>query len=304
MRTNWLAALIVAATLMMSTAAQAKHVRFLGPHPCPARYGGGYCYIDAPHIHAYAPDKTTLYQQVGDQYVFTGDPTPYGYDGERHAFYGHHPIVTETGEPVYCVIDGPHYHPFAAPATPDFKVKSDVAFYIGPPLPVPQAHVRLVNAAVRPYVQYRPAVTVEPPPEYHAEVWVAPPGVTLGVSPPPEVTVEAPEPPSVTVAAPVAPSVVVSAPRPHVSVEVIAPPPPSFVVEPPSATVVVGVPAPPGIYVGAPAPRAVVVGSPGVFVGGPRGHWEGHRERENDQGENGRWHHDNGRHNGWGKHGR
>ena len=265
MRTRWLAILIVAASVMLSTAAQAKHVRFLGPHPCPARYGGGYCYIDAPHIHAYAPDKTALYQQVGDQYVFTGDPTPFGYDGERHAFYGHHPIVTETGEPVYCVIDGPHYHPFVAPETPDFKVKGDVAFYIGPPLPVQPAHVRLVNAAERPYVQYRPSVVVEPPPEYHAEIWVAPPGVTLGLPPPPEVTIAAPEPPS--------------------------------------ATVVVGAPAPPGVFVGGPGVvvggPGVVVGGRGHFE--HEGRWE-HEDHEDHEG--GEWHHDNGKHNGWGKHGR
>ena len=42
-------------------------------------------------------------------------------DGERHPFYGHHPVVTVSGEPVFCYLDGPHYHPFEAPSIPDYK---------------------------------------------------------------------------------------------------------------------------------------------------------------------------------------
>ena len=128
---------VLAVLAALTSRAEARHIRFLGAHPIPARYGGGYCYIEAPHMHIYGPDRPALYQEVGDDYVFTGDPTPFGYEGERHPFYGHHPVMVDgSPEPVYCVIDGPHYHPFAPPDTPDFKVKGDVAFYIGPPLPV------------------------------------------------------------------------------------------------------------------------------------------------------------------------
>ena len=55
--------------------ADARHVQFLGAHPIASKYGGGFCYIEAPHVHAYAPDHVGLYQQVGDEFVFTGDPT-------------------------------------------------------------------------------------------------------------------------------------------------------------------------------------------------------------------------------------
>jgi hypothetical protein len=264
--------------------AHAKHVRYLGAHPISAKHGGGYCYIEAPHIHSYAPDHLSLYQQTGDELVFTGDPTPFGYDGERHTFYGHHPVVVaDAPEPIYCLIDGPHFHAYAPPPGPDFKMKSDVAFYVGAPIPAPRARVRLVNAEERPFAAFRPTVTVEPPPEFHAEVYV-------------------PGPPGVEVVAPMPPSVVVE--PPHARVEVSAP---GVFVEPPHAHVEVrapGVfiapPAPPSVTFVAPAPPSahVVIGAPapaGVYVEG-RGrvvqhtyHYEGHE------------HHDNGRHNGWHK---
>jgi hypothetical protein len=274
--------------LACATRAEAKHIRYLGPHPIVAKRGGGYCYIEVPHMHAYAPDHTNLYQRVGDEYVFTGDPTPFGYDGDKHTFYGHHPVVTVTGEPVYCLIDGPHFHAYAPPETPDYKVKGDVAFYIGPPLPVRPAQVKVVNAEYRPYVDLRPVVTVEPPPEFHAEVYV-------------------PGPPGVVVNAPAPPNVYIDAPRPHVSVEVSAPG--VYVAPPAPPSVTIGVPAP-HVIVAAPAPGAVVVGAPGAVVVEHGGRWHG--RGENDQGEDhdrGRhngWgeHHDNGRHEGWGKHGR
>src|SRR5262245_55380174 len=66
--------------------------RFMGAHPLTARPPAGYCYIDVPHTHDYLPDRPALYQQVGDSYVFTGDPTPFGYQGEKTVFYGHHPV--------------------------------------------------------------------------------------------------------------------------------------------------------------------------------------------------------------------
>jgi hypothetical protein len=260
-RTIILALLVVAA---VATRAEAKHVRFLGPHPIAAKFGGGYCYIEAPHLHVYGPDRPNLYQQVGDEYVFAGDPTPFGYEGDRHPFYGHHPVIVDgSPEPVYCVIDGPHFHAYAAPSTPDYRVKDGVAFYVAP---IPQAYikparVRVVNAEYRPYVSFRPTVEVAPPPEWHGEVYVAGPSVEVR-----------------------APGVFVP-PPPGVTVEVSAPG--------------VFVPPPPHVVVGGPR---VVVGAPGpVFVGERHEeHWEHH---DNGRHEGWGDHHDNGRHEGWGEHG-
>jgi hypothetical protein len=253
----------VLALVAVAARAEAKHVRFLGPHPIAAKYGGGYCYIEAPHLHIYAPDRPALYQQVGDDFVFTGDPTPFGYDGERHPFYGHHPVaVADAAEPVYCVIDGPHFHSYAAPSTPDYRVKNGVAFYVSP-IPAPfvrPARVRGVNAEYRPYVSFRPTVEVSPPPEWHGEVYVAGPGVDV-------------RGPAFDVRGP---SVEVHAPG------IFVPPPPRVAVEVRA----------PGVFIAPPGP--VIVGAPGrVVVGGHHEErWE-HREEH--------WeHHDNGRHEGWG----
>ena len=120
MRTRMLVAAL-AMMLLSAARAEARHVHFLGAHPIAAKYGGGYCYIESPHLHLYAPDHAALYQQVNDQYVFTGDPTPFGYEGDKHPFYGHHPVVTVGAEPVYCYINGPHFHAFAAPDMPDYR---------------------------------------------------------------------------------------------------------------------------------------------------------------------------------------
>lgn len=198
--------------------AEARHARFLGPHPIAARFGGGFCYIEAPHLHVYLPDHAALYQQVGGAYVFTGDPTPFGYEGERHVFYGHHPVLTVVGdEHVYCYLDGPHYHAYN-PEGADFKIKDGVAFYVGPYEPVyfkvKPHRAKLVNAEYRPFVVVRPVVQVAPPPEWRGEVVLAPPRAHV------EVEVRAP---GVFVAPP--PPVMVVPPAPHV---LIAPPAPIF----------------------------------------------------------------------------
>jgi hypothetical protein len=296
MNTLRIGLLALLAVIALAARAEAKHVRFLGPHPIAAKYGGGYCYIEVPHLHAYAPDHPALYHDQEGQLVFTGDPTPFGYDGQRYPFYGHHPIPGAPG--VYCYLNGPHYHPYPAPEAPDYRMQKGVAFYVGQYDPIyykEKPHrERLIQAEYRPYVSFRPTVEVAPPPEWQGEVWVAPPAVGFAA---PGVTVEAPgvvvsapgvvvAPPSVEVVAPPAPHVYLPGP-PHVYV----PGPPHVVVQPPRPVFVappaphVYVPGPPGVVVG--APRPVIVG-PGVYeVRGKHEHWE-HEE-----------HHDNGKHKGW-----
>src|SRR5262245_1903174 len=66
--------------------------RYAGAHPIASRPNAGYCYIDVPHMHDYLPDRPELYQQVGAGYVFVGDPTPFGYQGQKTVYYGHHPV--------------------------------------------------------------------------------------------------------------------------------------------------------------------------------------------------------------------
>jgi hypothetical protein len=288
-RTRPLLVAALAASLLLGAArnADARPVHFMGPHPIAARFGGGFCYIETPHLHGYAPDHQALYQEVGGQFVFTADPTPFGYEGDKHTFYGHHPIITvEGGEPVYCFLDGPHFHPYAAPETAEYKMKDGVAFYVGPFAPsyarMKPHRVKVVNAEYRPYVELRPTVQVEPPPEWHGEVYISAPVPSVTVRTP-GVYVDAPHPrASVEVYAP-APGIVVAPPAPHVVIGAPAPrvdvyaPAPHVMVAPPAPHVMIGAPAP-TVVVGAPAPGVVVTGQV-------------------------RMHHDNGRHEGWRKHG-
>jgi len=170
---------ILSALLLFCPAASASPTYFLGSHPIPKRGGGGYCYVEGRHVHPYEPVPHFLFQEVDRQYVFTGDPVPFGYDRERHVFYGHHPITTQAGGAiVYCFLDGAHYHAFAAPDKPDFVVKDGVAFYVGL-FSSYFFHLegqlrQAVNEFYRPYSSYRPAVDVAPPPEWRDDLRLPP----------------------------------------------------------------------------------------------------------------------------------
>ncbi len=148
-----------------------QQVRYVGIHPIPKSEGGGICYIEGPHVHVYAADKIQYRDHRGENY-FVGDPVAYGYDGPRHAYKGHHPIhvdaVVGDGDPQteWCYIDGPHYHYFAPPEGPEFRVEGDAYFYVGEP---PRAYVAgrpqymKINAVYAPLVYARPVVAVEAP---------------------------------------------------------------------------------------------------------------------------------------------
>ena len=201
--------------------------RYLGAHPI-TNVVNGYCQIDVPHTHGYSPDKPALYQRVGEDYVFTGDPVPFGYDGQKTVFYGHHPVPVHVEAlpgsvpppPTFCFLKGPHFHEYpVAHEAPGYKVQNDVVFYVGPiPPEVARARPQVekaIEVEYRPYVAQRPKVIVTPPPEWQGTVWV---------EPPPQVVV-APSNPTVVVA-PSNPTVVVAAPAPAV---VVAPPAPVFI---------------------------------------------------------------------------
>jgi hypothetical protein len=145
-----------------------RQVRFAGIHPIPKSEGGGMCYIEGPHVHIYAANAVE-YRDEGPDHVFVGDPVAYGYAGPKYAYKGPHPIVVETdGEPhtEYCYIEGPHFHPFAPPDGPEFKMVGNAYFYVGTP---PQAFVDArprfvgINAVYQPMVYTRPVVDVEAP---------------------------------------------------------------------------------------------------------------------------------------------
>ncbi len=172
MKTRWI---LVGLALAFATPATAKkygkQVRFAGIHPVPKGEGGGICYLEAPHVHIYKPNKLE-YRVVAENNVFVGDPVAYGWDGPKHAYKGHHPVqvnvVAGVGEPntTYCYINGPHYHSFEPPPGPEFKVVGDAYFYVGEPAPIyleqRPAYIG-INATYEPIVYTRPVIEVEPP---------------------------------------------------------------------------------------------------------------------------------------------
>lgn len=227
--------------------------RYLGAHPI-TNVVNGYCQIDVPHTHGYSPDKPALYQRVGEDYVFTGDPVPFGYDGQKTVFYGHHPVPVHVEAlpgsvpppPTFCFLKGPHFHEYpVAHEAPGYKVQNDVVFYVGPiPPEVARARPQVekaIEVEYRPYVAQRPKVIVTPPPEWQGTVWVEPP-----------------------------PQVVVAPSNPTV---VVAPSNPAVVVAPSNPTVVVAAPAP-AVVVAPPAP--VFIGVPGAVIMHGHGHGHGH----------------------------
>lgn len=230
MRSIFLAVIVAAAALAPSaTAGKTKQVRYIGIHPVPKSEGGGICYIEGPHVHIYAANKLE-YRAHGPDHYFVGDPVAYGYDGDKHAYKGHHPIhvdmVVGDDDPdvEFCYLDGPHYHYFTVPEGPEFKIVGDTYFYVGDPGPVyVEARPQMVriNAVYTPLVYTRPVVEVEAP-----VGWV---GLRYGG---PAVVVDAP---AIRVAAPTV--------RAGVDVRVIVPPPPSIHLD-------VGIGFGGGVYVG------------------------------------------------------
>lgn len=230
-----------------------QKTRFMNAHPVSAPRNG-FCYIDVPHFHDYAPDKPALYQPAGDQVVFTGDPVPFGYDGDKVVYYGHHPVPLPEDAgfgavpPTFCFMKGPHYHNYQPPEGPGYKVKDKVIFYVGvvpPDLAQRRPQIeRAMEVEYRPFAAQRPQVVVVPPPEWQGTVWIPPP---------------------VVVAAPAAPVVVAPAP----AQVVVAPPQPTVVVAPPRPTVVVT----------PPQPAVIVAPAPVIHMGGWKGKGKGWKGR-------------------------
>jgi hypothetical protein len=191
MTARWILLVLTCLALGSPAVADVKYgrqVRYAGIHPIPKNEGGGICYIEGPHVHIYAPNKLE-YRTRGPDNVFVGDPVAYGWDGPKYAYKGPHPIQVDAvvgGDPEveYCYINGPHYHYFAPPEGPDFKMVGDAYFYVGSP---PQAFVDArptyvgINTMYQPIVYTRPVVEVAPP-----EGWI---GVRAEFVGPPAVVV-------------------------------------------------------------------------------------------------------------------
>lgn len=203
----------VAALVGIVSTAQAHAVRYRSQHPLPRKIGHGFCYINVPHVHDFGPSDPRLYREVGGEYYFVGDPAPFDYEGPRYSFYGPHPVVeadVQLGQPVYCYLNGPHYHGYQPPQQAPFEFRGGAYWYVGnyePAYYQDRPRYVTVNEAYQPIVYTRPIVDVTvAPPSFHGEIVVGPgyprgravavggppvvsAGVTIGVPPPPQVQV-------------------------------------------------------------------------------------------------------------------
>ncbi len=173
-----LAASVFLSSALPSPAAASprKQYRYVGSHP---RGNAGYCYIEAPHVHAYAPrNAKVLYRTYDDHNYFIGDPVAYKYDGPKHAYRGSHPVPVnvvlgdddrDDDQVEYCYLRGPHYHVYAAPVLSGFKLKGGVSWYVGtfpPRYKKERPRLARINVVYKPLRYARPVVTVEPPVGY------------------------------------------------------------------------------------------------------------------------------------------
>jgi hypothetical protein len=180
--------------------AEAAVVRYLSQHPLPRKMGGGFCYIDVPHVHDFGPSDPRMYRQVDGQYYFVGDPAPFDYQGPRTAYYGPHPIVeanVQLGHPEYCYLQGPHYHSYAPPPQASFEMRGGAYWFTGTYEPVyyqDRPRYVVVNEAYAPIVYTRPVVDITlAPAAFHGEIVAGGPGWRAGAA------VAAPPPPVVQV---------------------------------------------------------------------------------------------------------
>ena len=157
-----------------------RHHAYVGQHPISHKTSDGFCYIEAPHVHASSPPKKhkALYRDHRGHSQFVADPQPFQYDGDTHAYYGHHPVAVdvvvgvesryEPGQQLeYCYLNGPHYHAFEPQPGLTFEVKGGVQWYIGD---LPAA-----------YVEAKPVYV--PGNRVYATVEVAPPVVEIDAPP-------------------------------------------------------------------------------------------------------------------------
>jgi hypothetical protein len=197
-----IAAATLALAAMAPASAHARQVKFSGMHPIPRAVEGEFCYIEAPHIHVYEPeDVKVLYREHDGYHHFVGDPVAFGYDGPKHTYYGHHPVMVDPSlhldveaepEAEFCYLDGPHYHHDTPPAGITFELKGGAYWYIGKYPPHYHKHKKLyiqINIIYKPIVYVRPVVVVAPPVGYLGPIIDVDVNIGIGV---PDVVIEVP----------------------------------------------------------------------------------------------------------------
>ena len=178
-RSTITAALVTAVAITgIATATAPPPVKYAGIHPRTGRPEGGVCYIQFVHAHRFEPANAhVLYRIHGGAYFFIGDPVPFGYDGARHSYYGHHPVLVNAvledeasdDHVEYCYLDGPHFHSYAPPRGHRFVEQDGVHYYADeypPTYEQNRSELSRVNAIYRAFTYERPVIAGSPPERY------------------------------------------------------------------------------------------------------------------------------------------
>jgi hypothetical protein len=179
-----------------SARADAEMTRYRGIHPV-SPHVGGFCYIDAVHVHRVSPPDMRVYVRLKTgEFFFVGDQIALGYDGPKHGYFGPHLIADPMlagSERIFCYLAGAHYHSYPSPAGPPFVSKDDVVWYVGDP-PPPSAErswINEVNPAVPGYAPPKVDLSMAPPGYKPMRVYEPPPPI-----PPPAPAKAAPAKPT------------------------------------------------------------------------------------------------------------
>jgi hypothetical protein len=212
---------------------------YQGHHPIPVEYGGGYCYIDWPHRHHYAPPPGVSYNFVNGYYTYYGawDPWYYQYRNYYTGYYGGYYRNYYYGNRYYTVRPPAVYRPA-------LRVGAPGVYRPGVTVAAPGMRAGVVVGA--------PAVGVRvgaPAPVYRGGVTVGAPaaGVRVG-APAPVYRAPAPAAPAPVYRAAPAPAPVYRAPAPAAPAPVYrAAPAPAPVYRAPAPAAPVHV-APPAVH--------------------------------------------------------
>jgi hypothetical protein len=184
--------LALAATVAAApTVAPPALVTYRGIHPV-SPHMGGFCYINAVHVHRVAPADMRVYVVLpGPENLFVGDPVALGYEGPKFGYFGLHPLAVPGGSPraagsgsplvapIYCYLKAAHYHADPPPVSRHFVEKDGVFWYMGPvspqlerqrfrawvneAAPIAGYHAPVADLSAAP-AGYQPLVLAEAPP--------------------------------------------------------------------------------------------------------------------------------------------
>jgi hypothetical protein len=93
---------------------------YQGNHPIPAAYGGGYCFIDWPHRHHYAPPPSLQFAFVNGYYAYRGawGPDYWRWRPQYQSYYGGYYRHSYAGGIYWRTRPAPIYRPRIAIGAP------------------------------------------------------------------------------------------------------------------------------------------------------------------------------------------